>query len=716
MTRITAMIAGAALASAILAAPAAGAVEPANTIAVLPTDTPEQIIEKAANVVPTPNQLRALEKEFIAFVHFGPNTFTRVEWGNGVEDPSVFDLKQLDTDQWVRAMKAAGMKMVILTAKHHDGFVLWQSRYTDHGIMSSPFMDGKGDVVRSLAESCRKYGLRFGFYLSPADLYQIESPDGLYGNLSQKTPRTIPRAVEGRPFENKTTFEFTVDDYNEYFLNQLFELLTEYGPVDELWFDGAHPKRKGGQTYDYAAWRKLIRTLAPDAVIYGREDIRWCGNESGATRDTEWNVVPFQFDPDNSNEYPDITDDDIGSREKLMGAKYLHYQQPETDTSIREGWFYRDDDRQGVRSADDVFDIYERSVGGNATFLLNIPPNREGRLSDRDVAVLEETGRRIAATYGTDLLAGADAPAALLDNDINTFIAVTGPVTIGLPEPRTINRIALQEAIATNGERIESFTLEAFAEGQWKEIGRATNVGYKRIVRFPDVTADSLRLTVTAQRAQPALAKISAHHYASRPPRLQASRNKEGLVVIEPLRDNFGWKPHGINSADALNAGYTIHYTTDGTEPTAQSTVYTGPFEAGAVKLRAVATLGDMTGAPLEQQLTLPATDYTVETDDSGATVIALKESTTLKGIAYAPEHNRHGRAYMAAAKIATSADGKKWTDQGAFAIGNIVNDPSRRHIYLEKPCAARYVRITPAEFAGEGAHEAPSPKELGVF
>ena len=206
MIRISAMIAGAALASAILAAPAAGAVEPANTIAVLPTDTPEQIIEKAANVVPTPNQLRALEKEFIAFVHFGPNTFTRVEWGNGVEDPSVFDLKELDTDQWVRAMKAAGMKMVILTAKHHDGFVLWQSRYTDHGIMSSPFMDGKGDVVRSLAESCRKYGLRFGFYLSPADLYQIESPDGLYGNLSQKTPRTIPRPVEGRPFENKTTF------------------------------------------------------------------------------------------------------------------------------------------------------------------------------------------------------------------------------------------------------------------------------------------------------------------------------------------------------------------------------------------------------------------------------------------------------------------------------------------------------------------------------
>ena len=178
-----------------------------------------------------------------------------MEWGNGMEDPKVFDLKELDTDQWCEAMKAAGMKLVILTAKHHDGFVLWQSRYTTHGIMSSNFQGGKGDIMKSLSESCRKYGLKLGIYLSPADLYQIESPDGLYGNLSKPTKRTIPREVEGRPFANTTRFEFVVDDYNEYFLNQLFELLTEYGPIDEVWFDGAHPKRKGGQQYDYHASR-----------------------------------------------------------------------------------------------------------------------------------------------------------------------------------------------------------------------------------------------------------------------------------------------------------------------------------------------------------------------------------------------------------------------------------------------------------------------------
>ena len=356
-----------------------------NTIKVEAGDSHADIIAKAAHVVPSPNQLAALQNEFIAFIHFGPNSFTRLEWGSGKEDPKVFDLKELDTDQWCEAMKAAGMKMVILTVKHHDGFVLWQSRYTKHGIMSTGFRNGKGDILKDLSESCRKYGLKLGVYLSPADLYHIENPEGLYGNLSPYTKRTIPREVPGRPFANKTRFEFVVDDYNEYFLNQLFEILTEYGPIHEVWFDGAHPKRKGGQTYNYPAWKKLIKALAPDAVIFGREDVRWCGNEAGGTRSTEWNVIPYQANPDTMSNFADMTDKDLGSREQLYKAKYLHYQQAETNTSIREGWFYRDDTHQKVRSTDDVFDIYERAVGGNSTFLLNIPPNRNGKFSPTDV-------------------------------------------------------------------------------------------------------------------------------------------------------------------------------------------------------------------------------------------------------------------------------------------------------------------------------------------
>ncbi len=317
----------------------------ANTIAINPGDSEEMIMHKAAHVVPTANQMSALENEFIAFIHFGPNTFTRMEWGTGNEDPKIFDLKTLDTDQWCQAMKSAGMKMVIITVKHHDGFCLWQSRYTRHGIMSTGFRDGKGDVLKDLSASCRKYGLKLGIYLSPADLYQIENPAGLYGNLSKYTMREIPREVPGRPFANKTKFRFLVDDYNEYFLNQLFELLTEYGEVHELWFDGAHPKRKGGQQYNYKAWMELIHTLAPKAVVFGRGDVRWCGNESGSTRTTEWNVLPYGEHPDSMRQTPDLMADDVASRKKLLNAKYLHYMQAETNTSIREGWFYRDDER-----------------------------------------------------------------------------------------------------------------------------------------------------------------------------------------------------------------------------------------------------------------------------------------------------------------------------------------------------------------------------------
>ncbi|MCH5599964.1 alpha-L-fucosidase [Niabella ginsengisoli] len=303
-----------------------GILTPKSTYPVLPTDSKEQIIIKAAHVVPTANQYDALKNEYIAFIHFGPNTFTTKEWGSGMEDPKVFDLKTLDTDQWCRVMKDAGMKMVVFTAKHHDGFVLWQSRYTKHGVMSTGFQDGKGDVVKELAASCKKYGLKLGIYLSPADLYQIESPEGLYGNLSKYTERTIPRKVAGRPFANKTTFKFKVDDYNEYFLNQLFELLTEYGEISEVWFDGAHPKTKGGQKYNYIAWKKLIRTLAPKAVIFGKNDIRWAGNEAGATRNTEWNTIAYPFNPDTANYFPDLTGKSLGSREELMDAKFIHYQ------------------------------------------------------------------------------------------------------------------------------------------------------------------------------------------------------------------------------------------------------------------------------------------------------------------------------------------------------------------------------------------------------
>lgn len=477
-------------------------------------DDANNIIEKAANVVPTANQLAALDREFIAFIHFGPNTFTGKEWGSGFESSETFALETLDTDQWCKAIKDAGMKMVIFTAKHHDGYIMWQSRYTDHGIMSSKFRDGKGDVLRDLSESCRKYGLELGIYLSPADLYQIESPDGLYGNLSKPTLRTIPREVEGRPFSNKTKFKFNVDDYNEYYLNQLFELLTEYGPISEIWLDGAHPKTKGGQTYNYNAWRELIRTLAPKANIFGREDLRWCGNEGGHTRDSEWNVVPYMANPDTLTWYSDMMADPLGGREQLYEGRFLHYQPAETDVSIRDGWFWRDNTHQQTRTADNVFDIYERSVGGNAILLLNLPPDNQGRFPEKDLKTLEETGRRIRETYGIDLLEGAKCPKALLDNDIDTYIKVKDgeDFVVTLPEKRWINRIVLQEAIATVGERAERFAVYARIDGEWKEIATSTNIGHKRILRVNDIETDALRFRLLQSRAMVAISKMSAHY------------------------------------------------------------------------------------------------------------------------------------------------------------------------------------------------------------
>ena len=560
---------------------------------------------------PTPNQLAALQNEFIAFIHFGPNTFTRMEWGNGMEDPKVFDLKELDTDQWCEAMKAAGMKMVIITVKHHDGFVLWQSRYTKHGIMSSNFRDGKGDVLKDLSASCQKYGLKLGVYLSPADLFQIESPDGLYGNLSEYTKRTIPREVPGRPFANQTKFEFVVDDYNEYFLNQLFEILTEYGPIHEVWFDGAHPKRKGGQTYNYPAWKELIHKLAPNAVIFGREDVRWCGNEAGGTRPTEWNVITYQADPDTMTQFADMTDPVLGDREKLYQAKYLHYQQAETNTSIREGWFYRDDTHQKVRSTDDVFDIYERAVGGNSTFLLNIPPNRDGKFSPADVESLKEAGKRIRETYGTDLLAGAKGPKEVLDGKNDTYLLMKEKeFTVTMPSPVTLNRIMLQEAIATHSERVEKHAVDAWIDGAWKEIAVSTNIGYKRILRFPEVTTDKLRFRLLESRLIPAISHISAQYYKSRPPQLSFRRDMDGKVAIKPKLQDFGWNSHGQNAAENLNVGYKIYYTTDGTEPSETSTEYKEPVVLDRCELKAVAVLHGEKGAVASERLGLIKKDW----------------------------------------------------------------------------------------------------------
>jgi alpha-L-fucosidase len=422
------------------------------------------------------------------------------------------------------------MTQVILTAKHHDGFCLWQTRYTTQSVASSQWREGKGDVLRDLVNSCKKYGLKVGVYLSPADLYQIESPEGLYGNLSKYSERVIPRPVPARLFRDRRTFKYFVDDYNEYFLNQLFELLTEYGPIHEVWFDGAHPKRKGGQKYTYAQWYEMIRELAPQAVIFGKgPDVRWCGNEGGGTRAAEWSVVPISAPVDKST-WPDMTAQDIGSlsklQESLSRGGYLHWYPAETNTSIRHGWFWRDE-KQYIKTTENILDIWYRSVGGNTVFLLNIPPNRDGLFPECDSKVLHEIGRILRQTFQVNLAEGATATASesrgsgfgaanALDGDTTTCWmppdwTKQAELVFVLDKKKTFNRVMFQEQIRDYGQRIASFAVDAQVDGQWRQIAEGQTAGYKRICRTPTVAADKVRLRILDSRVCPTISNFALY-------------------------------------------------------------------------------------------------------------------------------------------------------------------------------------------------------------
>lgn len=667
-----------------------------NTTLVEESDTPEQIIAKAVATRPSARQLEAMDDEFIAFACIGPNTFTGREWGTGTEDPAVFNLKTLDTDQWCRVMKDAGMTKVVLTVKHHDGFVIYQSRYTDHGIMSSPFMEGKGDIVRSLSESCARYGIKLGIYLSPADLFQMEG-DGLYGNESPITLRTIPKQVEGRPFADKRTFQFECDDYNEYFMSQLFELLTEYGPIHEVWFDGAHPRRKGGQQYNYKAWAEMIRALAPDAVMFGLKDIRWCGNESGDTREKEWNVIPYVGEnPDNMSSIVDLTDARLGDRDILINTPkpfWLHYEPGETDTSIRGGWFWRNENEQPVRSADNVFDIYERSVGGNSILILNLPPTKDGVLGERDVRTMEEVGRRIRETYGVNLCRRSLRKAVTVGDD---------GIEMRLGKTCRVNRVVLCEPVGYTGERIEELAVDARVDGQWKEVATAGNVGHKRIVRFATVTADRIRVRVLETRAEPILSVVSAHYYPEKPFIVTANHSAEGYVTITPDAGTFAWNRNSQNSSANLNPSAEIRYTLDGSEPGENSLLYTEPFKFQNGTLKAASVIDGKCGEVYQTRIGYDRSNWKMDIRPM-ETVIDCGETILVSGFHFIPNTNNYHGDYVSRATMSVSADGKTWNKVADCEFDNIINDPSRRLISITEPVTARYLRLDVKQLVGDG-------------
>ena len=374
----------------------ANARQQANYAIIKPGETLEAIVLKAANVTPSPRQLDWQRLEFIAFIHFGMNTFMDREWGLGNEDPVVFNPADLDARQWVKVIKDAGMKLLIVTAKHHDGFCLWPSKFTDHSVKSSPWKNGKGDVVGEVAQACKEAGIKFGVYLSPWDRHEKS-----YGDSPA---------------------------YNEHFRNQLRELLTNYGNVAEVWFDGANAEGPNAkrQEYDWQSYYKLIRQLQPEAAIaIMGPDVRWVGTESGYGRETEWSVVPgvaqnlgaiagsSQQNPIDGAFVPgDLMSDDLGSRDKIKNATSLVWYPAETDVSIRPGWFYHESQDDLVKTPGKLVDIYYGSVGRNSVLLLNIPPNKHGRIGENDIKALKGLCKTLDLTFSTNLTMGARVTAS----------------------------------------------------------------------------------------------------------------------------------------------------------------------------------------------------------------------------------------------------------------------------------------------------------------
>jgi alpha-L-fucosidase len=451
---------------------------------------------------PTPSsrQLAWHRLETYGFIHFTTNTFTDLEWGYGDESPGVFNPTALDCRQWVQVAKDGGLKGLILTCKHHDGFCLWPSQFTGHSVKHSPWRGGQGDVVRELSDACREAGLKFGVYLSPWDRNHP-----LYG-----TPA-----------------------YVNYYRDQLRELLTRYGPVFEVWHDGANGgdgfygggretrKIDASTYYGWPATWDLVRQLQPEAVIFSDAgpDIRWVGNESGVGSETTW----CTYNP--AGRYPGSP----GSEDFGTGHEGgTHWVPPETDVSIRPGWFYHAHEDDAVKTVAQLTDIYFQSVGRGTSLLLNLPPDRRGLIHETDAthlrqwrAMLDRTFEhdfaRDAAVTASGAYAPEFAPTHLTDGDPDTFWAaavgeLTAEIYLVFPQPITFNIFQAQETIAL-GQRVRRWSLESQTlEGGWQPIIVGTTLGYKRLARFAPATTQHIRFQLTNCLAAPILTSISLFH------------------------------------------------------------------------------------------------------------------------------------------------------------------------------------------------------------
>jgi alpha-L-fucosidase len=713
-------------------------------------DSEAVILEKSAKVLPRPNQTDWMRLERTFFLHFGVNTFNEVEWGTGREEPSLFNPTKLDANQWLDAVTNFGGKMIVLVCKHHDGFCYWPTRYTPHSVAASPWRDGKGDEVRDVADAARAHGVKLAVYLSPADLYQLrtnpKNPAGYYGNGSSNALSIIPTdpasfktdPSKGRaPTPGFTNFTYMVDDYNRYFLNQLYELLTQYGPIEEVWFDGANPDPSVHETYDYNAWYDLIHHLQPNAVIMGKgPDARWVGNESGVGRPTEWSVIPLPTSPDKFK-WPDMAGGDLGSRARLTPGSHLWWYPAEVNTTILGGnqWFWARN--KHPRTVTQLVDIFYTSVGRNGNLILNLSPDKRGLVPDNQLDALNKAAQIINETFVTDLTKGGEVTAdnsnatngaaLALDGNLDTWWEAApgetdGTVTLTLPQPVTFDVVSLQEAVDHRGQRIESFVIEAWSGSAWVATEKIasddlTTVGHRRLIRLKSpVTTDQVRIRITSSRLEPTLAELGLFKQSIKtlPPTI-ADRSTNGAVSLSNL------------------AGNKMVYTVDGSTPTADSTIYTAPIALlidRSVTVRATSLLPNgqlgIEGSrifagmmPLDWKIVSVDSEETTGADNSAARAIDGDSSTIwhtrwnadqkqphsitvdmrtthrIGGFTYLPRQDGLLNGVVEKYRFETSANGATWTTNiadGSFA--NIQNNPSLQEVSFA-PVNARYFRFT---------------------
>lgn len=471
------------------------------TVFILLTGNAQKNYFKPNTVSPSPSMVDYQAMELVGFVHFNMNTFTDKEWGYGDESEQTFNPTKLNVEQWVKAAKAGGLKELILTAKHHDGFCLWPSKFGEHSIKNSPYKNGKGDIVKEFTDACRKYGLKAGLYLSPWD-------------------------------RNHARYAFP--EYITYYKNQLNELLTQYGEITEVWFDGAN----GGDGYyggakekrtidskSYYPWeeiRAIVRKLQPNAKIFSDAgpDLHWIGNEKGIAGETFWSTfTTSQVIIGQSGKEPYLNSGDPDGTSWVIG---------QCDVSIRPGWFFHAKENEAVKTPAQLVDLYYKSVGRNAVFLLNIPPNREGLFESNDIAALKGFKTILDETFAVNLAANANVKVSnvrgkeksfvaknITDNNNQTFWAVDDDETassfeVDLTGARLFDRILLQEPIAY-GQRISKFEVQAWVNQQWKTITAGTTIGFKRLLRFDPVKSNKIRVQISEFNNTPAISSFAVY-------------------------------------------------------------------------------------------------------------------------------------------------------------------------------------------------------------